>query len=146
LRDVTGNTPPFVAFDKSGPFVQGPVGQITSRTTTLRDPLTLVVWVADDALVAPGDEAPKTPPVTVLWSKYRGPGRVAFSPERPQVEKIDFKGPPKTTFTGRVTTTATFSEPGEYILHLVANDWSGFGGAGFQCCWTNAQVRVMVEH
>jgi len=49
------------------------------------------------------------------------------------------------TFTGVATTEATFSEPGDYILYMVANDWSGDGGRGFQCCWSNAQVRVTVK-
>ena len=33
--DATGNTPPFVGFAETGPFVQGPRGQSTSLTTTL---------------------------------------------------------------------------------------------------------------
>jgi len=53
--------------------------------------------------------------------------------------------PPPAVFTGKTTTTATFSEPGEYTLRVVANDWSGDGGRGFQCCWSNAQVRVSVK-
>jgi len=28
---------------------------------------------------------------------------------------------------------------------VVANDWSGEGGRGFQCCWSNAQVKVSVH-
>ena len=48
-------------------------------------------------------------------------------------------------FRGKATTTASFSEPGEYILRVVANDWSGDGGGGFQCCWTNAHVAVSVK-
>lgn len=43
----------------------------------------------------------------------------------------------------RVETTATFSEPGEYVLRVFANDRSG--GRGSQCCWTNAFVRVNVS-
>jgi hypothetical protein len=27
----------------------------------------------------------------------------------------------------------------------VANDWSGVGGHGYQCCWTNALVKVSVK-
>ena len=41
--------------------------------------------------------------------------------------------------------SATFSEPGEYVLNVLANDWSGDGGGGFQCCWSNAQVKVSVK-
>jgi hypothetical protein len=46
--------------------------------------------------------------------------------------------------TGPMSTTASFSEPGEYVLLVQANDWTGKGGTGFQCCWTNAQVKVTV--
>ena len=42
----------------------------------------------------------------------------------------------------RPATKATFSVPGEYILRVQANDATGDGGGGFQCCWTNAHVRV----
>ena len=52
---------------------------------------------------------------------------------------------PAAAFSGKAATTATFSQPGEYVLRVVANDWSGDGGRGFQCCWTNAQVKVQVK-
>jgi hypothetical protein len=61
------------------------------------------------------------------------------------VEKAEFHAPPSTRFSGKAATTATFSEPGEYTLRVVANDWSGEGGRGFQCCWSNAQVKVSVK-
>ena len=47
--------------------------------------------------------------------------------------------------TGDASTTAAFSAPGEYILRLQANDATGDGGGGFQCCWTNAHVKVVVK-
>ena len=62
----------------------------------------------------------------------------------PAVEKIERKDS-AAVFNGKATTTATFSQPGEYILHIVANDYSGEGGRGFQCCWTNGQVKVSVQ-
>jgi hypothetical protein len=61
------------------------------------------------------------------------------------VEKAEFTAPPVATFKGVTNTTATFSEPGEYILEVVGNDISGDGGRGFQCCWTTAQVKVTVK-
>jgi hypothetical protein len=47
--------------------------------------------------------------------------------------------------SGTASTSATFSEPGDYLLLVVANDWSGVGGHGYQCCWTNAYVKVSVK-
>jgi|SRR5579862_579007 len=145
FKDASNNTPPFIAFSEEGPFVQGPRGQSASVSAQLPNPVTLIVWVADDANVAPGATPPKTPPVAVSWSKFRGPGAVTFSSDRPPVEKVDFKGPEGTVFTGKATTSASFDEPGEYVLHVVANDWSGEGGRGFQCCWSNAQMNVSVK-
>ena len=70
---------------------------------------------------------------------------MSFSSDKPAIENASFKAPEQTTFTGKATTTATLSEPGDYVLRVVANDWSGDGGRGFQCCWTNAEVKVSVK-
>jgi hypothetical protein len=145
FRDANGNTPPFIGFAPTGPFVQGPRGQSTSLATVLPNPVGLNLWVADDANVVPGATRPITPAVTITWTKFRGPGSVTFAKDKPAVEKADFAAPPSATFQGKVATTATFSEPGEYVLHALANDWSGEGGRGFQCCWSNAQVKVTVK-
>ena len=48
-------------------------------------------------------------------------------------------------FNGKATTTAKFSEPGDYVLHVTANDYSGDGGGGDVCCWTTAMVKVAVK-
>jgi hypothetical protein len=78
--------------------------------------------------------------VTIVWSKYRGPGSVSFAQARVPVQlKGDFRSFQK------AETTATFSAPGEYMLRAVANDSSGDGGGGDQCCWTTALVRVNVK-
>ena len=144
--DGIGNTPPYIGFAEAGPFVQGPVGQSATVSAALNSPLTLTVWVADDARVVLGMQRPKTPPITVGWTKFRGPGTVTFSNPRPAVEEQDLKArPSNAAVSGKATTTATFSEPGDYILRVVANDWTRDGGGGFQCCWTNAQVNVAVQ-
>jgi hypothetical protein len=145
LKDASGNTPPFIGFSEKGPFVQGPRAQSETLSATVGVPLPLPLWVADDANLIPGAERPKTPPIAVTWNKFRGPGAVVFSAEKPSIDDADFAAPAKTTVHGKASTTATFSEPGDYILHAVANDWTGEGGRGFQCCWTNAQVKVSVK-
>src|SRR6266699_1561975 len=76
--DDTGNTPPFVGFAANGPFAQGPRSISTSMTATVSEPLTLTTWVADDARRIPGAPQNKQPPVSVTWSKFRGPGTVTF--------------------------------------------------------------------
>jgi hypothetical protein len=144
FQDATGNTPPFIGFEQSGPFVQGPRGHTQELSGTMPNPVALNLWVADDASVIPGATRPKTAAVTLTWGKYRGPGVVTFANERPSVENAEVKLE-KAAFSGRSSTTATFSEPGDYVLNVVANDWTGDGGRGFQCCWSNAKVKVSVK-
>jgi hypothetical protein len=145
FREASGNTPPFIGFSENGPWVQGPAGQSKSVSITLAEPVDLTVWVADDATAPLAGARARTPAVTISWNKLRGPGTVTFANVRPAVEKAEFAAPPSTKFTGKARTSATFSEPGEYVLRVVANDWSGDGGRGFQCCWSNAQLKVSVK-
>jgi hypothetical protein len=72
----------------------------------------------------------------VSWSVFRGPGAVKFDSARPAIDREQ---------GGKATTNATFSQPGEYILRVQGNDSTGDGGGGFQCCWTNAHVKVNVK-
>jgi len=145
--DATNNTPPFISFesfDRNPPLVQGPRGPAGSMRASQDQPLKLTVWTADDNMVSPGTRTPKNP-VSLTWTMFRGPASVTFSDAKPAVGKIDGKMPPKATFAGKSTTTASFSAPGEYVLQVVANDASGEGGGGFQCCWTTAHVNVTVK-
>jgi hypothetical protein len=145
FRDTNGNTPPFIGLEAQGPFVNGPQGPSLALTTNRETPLPLPVWVADDAHLVPGAPRPAAPPVTLSWSKFRGSGAVTFGDWRPPVQPLEFPAPPTAAFRGKAVTTATFSQPGEYVLRVVANDWTGDGGRGFQCCWSNAWVKVLVK-
>lgn len=141
---AVGNTPPVISFDPNGPSVQGPRGLVVERTAKVDTPFAVTALVSDDAKLTTSSGAkPRnlTGPVTVHWSKYRGPGTVTFAKDRPEVQKIEGSAP----FNGKATTTAMFSQPGEYILHITANDYSGEGGGGFQCCWTTAELKVTVQ-
>jgi len=102
----------------------------------------LTVWVSDEAKNVPG--RPIMPvPVTIAWSKYRGPGSVTFSKPRPAIEKgPDGGGGTTAPFSGKSTTTATFSEPGDYVLEVVANATRGFRCC---CCWTDSEIKVSVK-
>ncbi|HTA40802.1 MAG TPA: hypothetical protein VK789_00065 [Bryobacteraceae bacterium] len=141
FKDANGNTPPVLKFE-GGASVQGPKPVQVSIAATAGNPLALNVNASDDASLIPGMRKPRTPPVSLTWSKFRGPGSVTFANAKPPVEKTEEVS---AGFAGKATTTATFSEPGEYILYLLANDWTGKGGGGFQCCWTNALVKVSVK-
>jgi hypothetical protein len=144
-----GNTPPAVGFEENGSRAQGPVGGVMAeRTVKVDTPLTLTMWAEDDAKwVSNSGARPKVMPPTVVLrlNKYRGPGEVSFSQQKPPVESIVRRDAKAAAFNGKTTATAIFSQPGEYLLHIGATDYSGEGGAGFQCCWTNAQVKVTVQ-
>ena len=148
---AVGNTPPVIRFDQNGSTIQGPiatVAQAASRTASLSAPLPLTVWATDDLKYTNNTSAPMTkprPPVTLTWSKYRGPGTVSFDKPKPEVEQLPSSGSGAPPFSGKATTNVTFSEPGEYVLHVTANDYSGDGGGGFQCCWTTGLVKVSVK-
>ena len=129
-----GNTPPSLRFEAEGAAHQGPPNGV-SRTyvTSVSHPLSLPAWVSDDGVRAPEARTRSLTP-TVTWSKYRGPGDVVFDRAQPAVDEK----------TGSTTAQATFKTAGEYILRVQVNDATGDGGGGFQCCWTNAHVKVTV--
>jgi hypothetical protein len=145
-----GDTPPVLRFNEQGPSAQGPVPLTTERTTAVSAALALTVWVADDGMIFTNSGAiPPTmktrSPVTLRWTKYRGPGQVTFAKNRPEVQKAGECHEKGMVFCATSTTTATFSESGDYQLHLLVNDYSGEGGGGFQCCWTTGIAKVAVN-
>src|SRR5438093_1950873 len=89
-----------------------PVVEVKAASTSLARPgtTTLSLSATDDGLPKRRGE-----PVgmTAMWAKYRGPGNVQFS------------APSAKLANGAMTTTATFTEPGEYILQAVVDDGSG---------------------
>jgi len=143
LKEVTsGNTPPVLSFGPTAgapPANQGPKSfNVPPLTATVGQPLALSLFATDDGKTrsqARAAAANRAPVVNVTWTKYRGPGTVTFANAKPAVDKDSHQA----------QTTATFSEPGAYVLRVVGNDASGDGGGGFQCCWTNAVVRVTVK-
>ncbi len=143
------NVPPVLRFDERGASFQGPTATIVkaaARTATVGTPLPLNFWVDDDALYSTGANAPMTnppPPVNVTVSKYRGPGPIGIAEVRPKFEALK-GGKPMEAYSGKASTTVTFSQPGDYMLHVTANDLSGNGGGGSGCCWTTAIIKVAV--
>ena len=151
LDRANGNVPAILTVGSD--TLQGPPGggAVASETLSTRvgQRLTLNAAVTDSPLeIEPpprraGRSAPT--PVSLTWRKYRGPGEVVFNSDQSEASdsatmKIDFE----TLEGGTTTTTATFSEPGEYRLMLSGNDMSGDGGGGNQCCWTTGYVDVTV--
>ena len=143
------NTPPSIRLAENGAATRGPLALLASapeRSVAKGAPLALPLWVDDDgrfsnATMAPPSKLPT--PVELVWSKYRGPGAVAFDKVPPAMEILT-GGPINTPFRGKATVTAKFSEPGSYVLHVTANDFSGEGGSGELCCWSTALVKIRV--
>jgi hypothetical protein len=146
LVEASGNTPAVLNFERVGPSVQGPAGLHIRQKARVGDALTITAWVSDDGKTGKGSVINRklASPVTVFWTKYRGPGEVSFADDRPRLQRLPEK---EAVFPveGKFETTARFSQPGEYVLHLEVNDLTGDGGAGFQCCWTNGFVDVTVQ-
>ena len=152
-----GNTPPVLRVGASSDALQGPTpGVVATYTTTVGEPLTLLLTASDTSL--PEGSEPRAgdaddrrgrrrrPPLSVTWKKFRGPGEVTF-----EAEGIDV-GPELThSFDeltgGETTTSVSFSEPGQYRLMAIGNDTSASAGEGTsrQCCWTTAHVDVTVN-
>lgn len=153
MRDAAvGNTPPAIRFTSTGAAIIGPVANVSaaiSQHAKVGIPVSLPIWVSDDAKYTSGTNAPMRSaraPVTVMWSKYRGPGTVTFAPAdgRPILQTTS-GGKVGEPYAGDGSVTATFGAAGQYILHLVANDYSGAGGGGEVCCWTTAMLAVAVD-
>ncbi len=135
----TGNKPPVLKFDATGPTGTGPAGITAAKplTAEVGKALEVTVFATDDGKASSGIASPGRAgiPVTLTWFKHQGPGDVGFGDNTPAVDAA----------TGKATTTATFSAPGNYILRVRANDATGVDGAGHsQCCWTNGFVKVTV--
>jgi hypothetical protein len=135
-----GNLPPVLKFSPTGKTFTGPPVEIANQLSgTVGQPVTLEVITTDDMHAEEAEDQPansRRPRLVQSWHHHRGPagGEVKFSEQRPKIGD-----------GGKSSTTATFSAPGEYILRAQANDSSGEGGGGFQCCWTNAYVKVTIK-
>jgi hypothetical protein len=140
FKDVAmGNTPPILRLQESGPEFTGPPrGFAATLSAAVGQPLSFPVWVSDkpNTMAEEGRGRGNALPATLFLAQHRGAGEVKFAEARP---KADFAA------GGKATATATFSAPGEYVVRVQANDSSGEGGGGFQCCWTNVHVKVNVK-
>src|SRR5438093_5344255 len=103
---VISNTPPVVTIDPQEQTVLLP----NSGSVKLN------ISATDDGLPK---RAGKTVGMTVIWSKYRGPGTVSFESAKTPV--VD----------GKSASAATFSEPGEYVIQAVVDDGSGEAAGNF---------------
>ncbi len=148
LNRANGNTPPWLRVADADELRGPPVtGVSATLDATAGEPLELAATVRDAALTIPPPprrNRPPRPPVTLTWRLFRGPADVLFdtgAEEEPENGRHEFE----TVAGGDASTWVTFSEPGQYRLMATANDISGNGGGGDQCCWTTTYVDVSVR-
>ena len=158
-----GSVPPLLAFEEEGSQGQHPTGITLEETlaTSVGRPLTMTVWVRDpserlrEALAELYEEVP----LRLTWFTHQGPvgADVVFnrvgepwrmpdeggeSEDEDRLEPYQDRVAPS---GGQSNVTATFSEPGDYVLRVRADNWSAHdSSAGDQCCWTNGYVNVRV--
>ena len=149
---AVGNTPPAIRFEPNGKTIQGPLATPRRARRSRRPPCRhaaarCTLWATDDMKYTSGTNAPlgsKRAAGDVSWSKYRGPGAVTFDKPRPSWRSSAGRGRRRRS-TARRSRRSSSTEPGDYVLHVTANDYSGDGGGGFGCCWTTALVKVSVK-
>ncbi len=162
-----GSLQPLAGFGEDGDLAAGLAGQVGTypNTVTAGSPATLTINVRDPSerdLTDPRFEEPL--PVGVHFGKYQGTGDVEFTvhettvvPEPPEIpdnvpanfrNRFRAPGPEEVSVEGGegvARVYATFSEPGDYIIHVkVENFKASDSSNGDQCCWTNMYVRVAV--
>ena len=134
-RDAVGTASgyaPLMRFDAAQPWVQGLSGtRWGPLAATVGQPLEIPVYVNS------GETKYERPESWLYWMLYSGPGDVTFSEDEVQIALTNKEG------TGR--TSATFSEPGSYVL-LVQSIETLRNSFEYHCCWTNGWVEVTVTN
>jgi len=134
-----GSMPPLLRFMPDGPAGRGPGGiKADPAQAGVGMPLALTIWIVDDS----NREKDPVPVQTknkaamnVTWYKHSGPGPVTFTPPKTPIAELQ----------GTATTTATFTQPGEYVLRVRADNFGRVDSSpGNQCCWTNGYLKVTV--
>ncbi len=137
-----GSMPPLLRFRQDGPAGRGPAGvEGGPLKASVAAPLSISVSIVDDSkrekepieVKAPGSN-PKAA-LNVIWYKHSGPGPVTFAPAKQPIPELQ----------GTATTSATFKQPGEYVIRVRADNFGRVDtSAGNQCCWTNGYMKVTV--
>jgi hypothetical protein len=128
LKEPTvGNTPPVLRFEGAPASGTGPLGARTSIKAVAGTPVTVTFSVADDKRAQPQK---RNPGVKLTWVRYRGAGAVKIADA---TESVDGNGEAKVT--------ATFAEPGDYVLRVEAADTEIHD---FHCCWSNGYIQASV--
>jgi hypothetical protein len=135
-----GSVPPLLRFTPDGPAGRGPAG-ITAdpMKTSVGAPLPVTIRITDDSVrekdPLPIKQRAAKGAINATWYKHSGPGPVVFSPPKEPIAQTE----------GTATTSAAFTQPGEYVIRVRADNFGRLDTSpGNQCCWTNGYVKVTV--
>jgi hypothetical protein len=129
LKEPTvGNTPPVLRFEGASASGTGPLGAKTSIKAVAGTPVTVKFSVTDDRRALPQK---RNIGVRLTWARYRGAGAVNITDATKVIEAGN----------GEASITATFAEPGDYVLRVEAADTEIHD---FHCCWSNGFVHAAV--
>jgi len=160
-----GSIQPLVAFSENAAKSRGHMALIEDypEQVTAGTQIVLTAYVEDISVRDSSDVRFEEPlDVGVHFSQHQGPGEVVFtrheSTPEPEEEEADsddgtrrrFRGPAENEVrvkgAGTANVYATFSEPGEYMIRIMVENWSAPDSSqGDQCCASNAYQRVTVR-
>jgi hypothetical protein len=121
------NTPPVLRFEGAPASGTGPLGAKTSIKAVAGTPVTVKLSVADDKRALPQK---RNIGVRLTWVRYRGAGAVTITDATKSVDG-----------NGDASVTASFADPGEYVLRVEASDTEIHD---FHCCWSNGYIQASV--
>lgn len=128
LKEPTvGNTPPVLRFGNAAASGTGPLGAKTSINAVAGTPVTVKFSVTDDQRALPQK---RKIGVRLTWFRYRGAGAVTIADATKSVDG-----------NGEASITASFAEPGDYVLRVEATDTEIHD---FHCCWSNGYIHAAV--
>jgi len=129
LKEPTvGNTPPVLRFAGAPASGTGPLGAKTSIKAIAGTPTTVKFSVVDDQRALPQK---RNIGVRVNWARYRGAGAVTITDATKAIDGGN----------GEASVTASFAEPGDYVLRVEASDTEIHD---FHCCWSNGYISASV--
>lgn len=149
LPAAFGSFPPAIRFSPTGQESRGTDGPTAERVMAqVGTPVTLSALVQDRGQRY-GLADKEWYPVRAEFIRHQGPADIAFEPATVTVDPDSSsagEGAASAASWGRVSTEATFSEPGEYVVRIRVDNF-GAPDSRFDnmCCWANAYVPVTVR-
>ncbi|PCH60098.1 MAG: hypothetical protein COC19_06315 [SAR86 cluster bacterium] len=156
-----GSVQPQGWFTAGGAIGTGPEGIIEDlgQSVKVGSEVTLTIHTKDPSMRDASDSRFKEAmPSRLVWVKHQGPGDVEFTrhestvvveQEEQRGRRSYFTDKPEVVIIqggeGIAKVNATFSEPGEYVVKTLIDNWRApDSSGGDQCCWTNLYQRITV--